>query len=251
VLALTRRGHGASDMPLSGYSQAVLADDIGLFLDGLRLTKVHLVGHSAAGAEITLFAVEHPERVASLVYLDAAYDRSRQSAVERANPERPLPPTAADRASADAFIAYLFRTRPAFAIYPHDVIERDSRASIAQRADGSWGFRMGESQFGERMRSITAAAPDYRALQVPALAIYAVARPEYRFVGASAETRAALERFLAETVLPWRRDSIAQFRVGIRDGEVVELDAISHVFLHKPHETAAAMEAFFAKHRIR
>jgi pimeloyl-ACP methyl ester carboxylesterase len=251
VVALTRRGQGASDMPEQGYDPATLAADIGLFLDQLRLSKVHLVGHSTAGSEITRFAIDHPERVASLVYLDGAYDRSRQDEVERGNPERPKPATAADRASADAFIAYLFRTRPIYALYPRDVVERDNRASIAPHADGVWGFRMGESQFREMMRSVAAAPREYRALKVPALAVYAVARPEYRFAGASPEMRAALEHFLSGTVLPWRRDSIAQFRAEAAKGEVVEIDALHHLFLHKPAETAAAMESFFARHRVR
>src|SRR5207248_990861 len=35
-----------------------------------------LIGHSMAGDELTLFATRYPDRVAKLVYLDAAYDRT-------------------------------------------------------------------------------------------------------------------------------------------------------------------------------
>ena len=76
VLALTRRGHGESDMPATGYDQATLVEDLRGFLDSQRLDNVHLVGSATAGEELTRFASKYPSRVSSLIYLDAAYDRS-------------------------------------------------------------------------------------------------------------------------------------------------------------------------------
>jgi pimeloyl-ACP methyl ester carboxylesterase len=75
VLALTRRGFGESEQPHSGYQRATLAEDIRALLDSLGIRRVHLVGHSIAGEEMTRFAGSYPERVGRLVYLDAAYDR--------------------------------------------------------------------------------------------------------------------------------------------------------------------------------
>jgi non-heme chloroperoxidase len=97
VYALTRRGHGGSDMPERGYDLATLTEDLRLFLDQRGIRRVHLVGYATAGAELTMFAGRYPERVATLVYLDAAYDRSAQGPVEAGSPERPSPPTAEDR----------------------------------------------------------------------------------------------------------------------------------------------------------
>ena len=171
VFALSRRGHGESDMPETGYDQTTLAEDIRLFLDHQRIEKVHLIGHSIAGGELTTFAANYPERVASLVYLDAAYDRSQQGPVERGSPDRPAPPSPADRTSLDAYLAYLFRTRPIYGLYPRDVVERDTRASLTLRPDGTAGFRMGEKQYGEMLQSVSAGAPDYRRVRAPALAL--------------------------------------------------------------------------------
>jgi pimeloyl-ACP methyl ester carboxylesterase len=42
-------------------------------LDALKLNKPVLAGHSIAGAELSSVANRHPERVAGLVYIDAAY----------------------------------------------------------------------------------------------------------------------------------------------------------------------------------
>src|SRR5439155_10147246 len=72
VLGLTRRGHGESEIPETGYDTATLVADIRQFLDILNIRRATMVGHSAAGNEVSLFAISHPERATKLVYLDAA-----------------------------------------------------------------------------------------------------------------------------------------------------------------------------------
>ena len=74
VLGLTRRGQAPSAVPMSGYDMDTLVADLVGFLDAMRIRRVHLAGHSFAGAEMTRFAARHPDRVANLVYLDAAVD---------------------------------------------------------------------------------------------------------------------------------------------------------------------------------
>src|SRR3954468_3765556 len=77
VLALTRRGHGESEIPDTGYDTATLVEDIRQFLNALKIQRVILAGHSFAGDELTRFAVTHPDRVIKLIYFDSAYDHSR------------------------------------------------------------------------------------------------------------------------------------------------------------------------------
>src|SRR5258706_11251655 len=64
VLALTRRGHGESDYPETGYDLDTLVDDILAFMDGLKVENAILAGHSLAGVEMTRFTEKYPERVA-------------------------------------------------------------------------------------------------------------------------------------------------------------------------------------------
>jgi pimeloyl-ACP methyl ester carboxylesterase len=93
VLGLTRRGAGESGKPESGYDTGTLVEDIKQFLDVMRIQRVHLIGYSLAGDEITRFAGLYPERSGKLVYLDAAYDRT--DFLERLAQDplaRPLPP---------------------------------------------------------------------------------------------------------------------------------------------------------------
>jgi pimeloyl-ACP methyl ester carboxylesterase len=81
VLALTRRGYGESDKPRTGYDVNTRVEDVHRFLDALGIAKVTLIGHSVAGDELTAFASAYPARVDKVVYLDAAYDRSKLAAL--------------------------------------------------------------------------------------------------------------------------------------------------------------------------
>lgn len=168
VYAFTRRGFGESSQPRSGYDTATLAEDIRTILDGLKITKAHLVGHSLAGTEITYFAGKYPERVLRIVYLDAAYDLVDQKTV--VNPtDVPRAPSLReqDLASATAFGAYIALTQGValpepeiHAIYQfspngHYLTSVTRPATLQAIIDG-------ESHL------------DYSLLQSPALAIYTV-----------------------------------------------------------------------------
>jgi non-heme chloroperoxidase len=76
VYGITRRGYGASSAPVVGgsaYSADRLGDDVLAVLDALKIEQPVLVGHSITGEELSSVATRHPERVAGLIYLDAAY----------------------------------------------------------------------------------------------------------------------------------------------------------------------------------
>jgi pimeloyl-ACP methyl ester carboxylesterase len=73
VYGITRRGFGASSVPAEGYSADRLGDDVLAVIDALKLDRPVLVGHSIAGEELSSVGSRHPEKVAGLVYLDAAY----------------------------------------------------------------------------------------------------------------------------------------------------------------------------------
>lgn len=105
VVAITRRGYGASSQPSSGYDVGTRVADLRAVLDSLGLARVVLAGHSIAGDELTAFAGEYPDRVAGLVYLDAAYDHSGLDTLLTGFPAPP-PMTAVDSSSPEAVQAY-------------------------------------------------------------------------------------------------------------------------------------------------
>ena len=76
VYGVTRRGFGDSSHPTpanGNYSADRLGDDVLAIIDALKIDRPVLIGHSIAGEELSSIGTRHPEKVAGLVYLDAAY----------------------------------------------------------------------------------------------------------------------------------------------------------------------------------
>lgn len=72
VLLYDLRGHGRSERPDHGYGVAEQVADLAAVLDACGADRpVHLVGNSMGGLLALAFALAHPERVASLVLVDA------------------------------------------------------------------------------------------------------------------------------------------------------------------------------------
>jgi len=85
VLGITRRGFGASSRPTptpDNYSADRLGDDVLAIIAALKLDRPVLVGHSIAGEELSSVGSGHPEKIAGLVYLDAAYPYAFYNAKE-------------------------------------------------------------------------------------------------------------------------------------------------------------------------
>jgi len=75
VYGITRRGFGASSKPSptsTNYAADRLGDDVLAVIDYLKLDHPVLVGHSIAGEELSSIGSRYPNRVAALIYLDAA-----------------------------------------------------------------------------------------------------------------------------------------------------------------------------------
>jgi non-heme chloroperoxidase len=236
VLAITRRGYGASSQPPSGYDLDTRVADLRAALDSLRLSRVALVGHSIAGDECTAFAGRFPERVSGLVYLDAAYDHSGVRALMQASPPPP-PMLSSDSAAPGAVQAYLLRA------YGMRIPEAQLRA-IA-RYD-STGKLMADVTPG-RIDSLVIAGtghPDYQAVRTPALAIYAVtdSAPQVFPTWPTLEPAArAAARHFTLVLQRWAATERARFRHGLRSGQVLELHGANHYvyFSHTPEVTRA------------
>ncbi len=69
VIRYDPRGWGRSPLPRGSYSQW---DDLRALLDHLGVERAHVLGHSSGGSIAIDFALQHPERVRSLVLLGPA-----------------------------------------------------------------------------------------------------------------------------------------------------------------------------------
>jgi non-heme chloroperoxidase len=97
VYGITRRGYGASNAPSPtsvNYAADRLGDDVLAVMDALKLNKPVLVGHSLGGEELSSLGSRHPEKVAGLIYLDAAYSYAYSAGHSLGNP--PSPPATAE-----------------------------------------------------------------------------------------------------------------------------------------------------------
>jgi len=117
VYAITRRGFGESTFAPVTAAAETFATDVVAVLDGLRLEKPILAGHSIAGQELSWIGTQRPERVAGLVYLDAAYpyafDNGKVPSLEAISAvgfPAPPPPGEADLASFATLRQYYLRT---------------------------------------------------------------------------------------------------------------------------------------------
>lgn len=71
VIRYDVRGHGRSQAPDSGYAWPVYAADLRDLLDALGEERAHLVGLSMGGGIALQFALDQPDRTASLVLIDS------------------------------------------------------------------------------------------------------------------------------------------------------------------------------------
>jgi 3-oxoadipate enol-lactonase len=70
VLRYDTRGHGQSDAPAGHYSLSMIASDIAGLLDALKIDRVHFCGVSMGGMIAQTLALEHPDRLVSLMLVN-------------------------------------------------------------------------------------------------------------------------------------------------------------------------------------
>jgi pimeloyl-ACP methyl ester carboxylesterase len=247
VVAITRRGTGYSSKPDFGFDTPRLAQDVLQVMDALKLSKVLLVGHSIAGEELTWLGGHHPERFTGLVYLDAAYDRSgnavlksRQSVLTRTlPPEPPIPPEAMRNYQA---MSALLAERGHVRLPEGELI-------------AMWNvdkpFLAGMPGVDARtQQAIVAAveAPNYAAIKIPALAIYAIPDPGKPLPPWYDVNDAALKATLEELGRmsdATRRKNIERFRHGVVQGKALELSNATHYLIQSnQQQVLEAIETF-------
>jgi len=238
VLAYARRGSGSSDQK-GPYDLRTLTEDLREFMQALKLDKAVLVGYSAGGEEITELAVEDPQRVDKLVYLDAAYDWSGESFKEllRALPKSFFsPPTEAMR-SLEAFRSYLHATMFSD-VKDMSRLEAYVRARVLMQPDGSVKYRISK----ETVEALYAAlesnkARDYRSIRCPALAVYATTL--YDLKSPEGRERMELANFEQAYWRPFQVQSLAHLRRELRDVQVARLSGTHSSFLLTNRTNAA------------
>jgi non-heme chloroperoxidase len=254
VVAMTRRGSGASSKPDFGFDTPRLAQDVLEVMDAMGLERVTLVGHSIAGEELTWLGGNHPERFSGLVYLDAAYDRSdardnpktlRLRETSRfLPPDPPIPP--------EALLNFDAMTKWQLALGRLRLPEGEL---IAARSMNNPYLAGTPTIDGRSMQAMEAAvqAPNYRAVKIPALAIYAISDPDEALAPWYDANDQELMATLAERSRirnAMQRENIELFRNNVEQGQVLEMQKARHYIIQSnQQEVLEAIEAFVATAR--
>ncbi len=251
VVALTRRGHGQSDSPATGYALDVLVEDIHQFLDALHLNRVHVAGVSAGGVEAALSPRAIPSASTAWctwILPTITRRRSAQKWAQRlaGNPVRntrlPFPPPSARESFAT------FRMRYQREIGPWSpAVEADTREMYLSPDGGVKALPASLTMAQEVISSGMASPPDYTAVKAPALAVFAIpTRPELLPKTADSDLRRRAGAFHDTVVMPMQREQIEQLRASVTSITIVELRDTTHTrfMTEKRREVVKAMSTF-------
>lgn len=233
VVSLTRRGFGASSKPATGYDMPRLSEDVVQVMDSLDITKAIFVGHSLAGDELSTLGASFPERVAGLVYLDAAYNRDALALLEEqemnlSGRQPPVPsPLSNELSSYQAMQGYFDRIGSV----------GGPEGSFMSSYDFVNRRRTTDQRIGQAILS-QLEAPRYELISAPAIAIYAIEditeiiRPWFDpkdelLIQSATEAYYFKQRFQAE--------QISVFRRSMPHAEVIEIQGGDHA-IHISHE---------------
>jgi len=253
VLALTRRGHGESDYPDTGYDLDTLIEDIRQFLDTLQIDQVILVGHSMAGLELSHFAAVYPQRVLKLVYLDAAYDRTTPAfkAMQARNPLSGIQPPGAndDHFTLEAYIAALKRANPAAAAIWSEVMEVEVRQSVTITPEGKIVDKMSDAIGAALHNTIVHYVPEDAKIQAPILSFFALTEGAAHLADfMSAEQQAQVIEFFDTVRAPWLRAWIEEYRCRVPHARIVEIPNGHHMcFIPQANFVCEEMRKFLLK----
>jgi non-heme chloroperoxidase len=234
VIALTRRGHGDSDYPETGYDVDTLTEDVRQFMDKLEIDQAILVGHSMANVELCHFTALHPQRVLKLVFLDAAYDRTSPSfnSMMEQNPLRniQIPGVNEDHFSIQDYVAALKRNYPSFAAVWCDVMDEDLFHSVQKSPEGKIIDKMPAVVENALNATLNSYRPEVSNIQAPVLNIYAINGSEYYLSEdyMTAEQKAQVIAFIDNVRPSLQRELITQFQRDVPHARTVEISNGHH-----------------------
>ncbi|MGZ9220545.1 MAG: alpha/beta fold hydrolase [Anaerolineales bacterium] len=234
VIALTRRGHGESDHPETGYDVDTLTEDIRQFMDALGIEKVILAGHSMANVELSHFSALYPERVLQLIFLDAAYDRSSASyknMVENSPFRRiQFPGLDLDYYSPEEYFAAMKRAYPSFTLIWTEAMQEQSLHEITMAPDGKIIDRMSDAISKAIMDMLTSYVLEDSKIKVPALSFFALSKGINTISDEwmTDEQKDEILHHVETRENFWTRESIEQFQRNVPHARIIEIPQGHH-----------------------
>jgi pimeloyl-ACP methyl ester carboxylesterase len=247
VYGITRRGFGASGFSVPAHPVERLRDDVLAVIDALHIDRAVLVGHSIAGAELSAVASSAPDRVAGLVYLEAAYPYAFNNGAgptmeefQQGRGPRPPTPAASNLAS--------FRSLQQWDAEVYGV--RRPEAEFRQTWDsGSDGRPTKPRAFpgAQMFMAIMTSGRRYAVIPVPALVIFAIPHLEESWINKSPDpaVRQASQAYLTAVDAATERQAKA-LEGGVPAARVVRLQGAHYIFLSHERDVMREMGTFLA-----
>ena len=234
VMALTRRGHGESDHPETGYDVDSLTEDIRQFLDVLGVERVILAGHSMANIELSHFSALYPERVLKLIFLDAAYDRNSTSYKDMVenSPFRRIqfPGLDLDYYSPEDYFAATKRAYPSFTLIWTEAMAEQSLHEITKAPDGKIIDRMSDAISKAITDTLTSYMLEDSKIKAPTLAFFSLSKGLNTISDEwmTDEQKEEIRSHVATRENTWTRESIEQFRQNVPHAKIIEIPRGHH-----------------------
>lgn len=234
VMAFTRRGHGESDHPETGYDIDTLTEDIHQFLDRVGIGKVILAGHSMANIELSHFNAMYPERVNKLIFLDAAYDRTsaiyKDMVANSPFKHMKLPGMDVDHYSAEEYFAAMKKAYPSFQLIWTEAMVQQSFHEITQAPDGKIIDRMSDAVNTALMETLAHYELEDSKIKVPALAFFSLSKGlnSISEEWMTEEQKADIRQHVETREDLWTRESIEKFRVNVPHARIIEIPRGHH-----------------------
>ena len=242
VIALTRRGHGDSDYPETGYDVDTLTEDVRKFMDSLEIDKAILVGHSMSHVELSHLAILHPERILKLVFLDAAIDRTSvafKTMIEK-NPLRSIQISDEndDHYSIEGYVTFIKKNYPSFAAIWCDVMDEDILHSVKKSPECKIVDKMSDTISQALNATLNSYQPEDSKIQTPILSIYAINSSGYYLSQdyMTEEQKALVIEYFDRVRPPLQRELIEQFRRSVPRARIVVIQNGHHYCFIKHDE---------------
>ena len=247
VYGITRRGFGASGFSVPANPVERLRDDVLAVFDALHIDRAVLMGHSIAGAELSAVASSAPDRVAGLVYLEAAYPYAFNNGAgptmeefQQGSGPRPPSPAASNLASFSSLLKWDAEVYGA----------RKPEAELRQTWDSSSDGRPSKPRAfpgAQVFMPILTSGKRYAVIPVRALVIFAIPHVQESWINKSPDpaVRQASQAYLAAVDAATERQAKALER-GVPTARVVRLRGAHYIFLSNERDVLRETRAFLA-----
>ena len=247
VYGITRRGFGASTYSPPKNGADSLGEDVVAVIRALRLEKSVLVGHSIAGMELSSVATLHPNTIAGVVYLEAAYPYAFDNGkgptmkdfvqIQGLQPPTPGESDLASFSSLQKWDAQVYGFQ-----MPESEFRQTWDSTPAGRVTKQRGFAG-----SQMLMTIMTSSKKYANLTVPALAIFAIPHVPESWMTKNEDPaihNAASTYFAKLDLLAEKQAKV--FQDGVPEARIIRVRGMHYIYLSNESDVLREIRSFLS-----